>query len=148
MTDDKLRNVLLYSSNNSGGDWWLSDENWKALEDAGWVVHWFHSADTEHEGITHEETAGFGEHSHAYGPYLLRSVSDGTRWMGALATSAAKETDDPAVAVAEWEEITGENASDQGCNCCGPPHSFRYYDSEGNERYTFVEVVQTSLRWS
>lgn len=29
-----------YSANNSGGHWWLSDEQWKDLEDAGWVVNW------------------------------------------------------------------------------------------------------------
>lgn len=29
-----------YSSNNSGGDWWLSDDDWKALEAAGWVIEW------------------------------------------------------------------------------------------------------------
>jgi hypothetical protein len=29
-----------YSSNNSGGSWWLSDDDWKKLEDAGWVVEW------------------------------------------------------------------------------------------------------------
>ena len=29
-----------YSSNNSGGKWWLSDEDWKALEAAGWDVKW------------------------------------------------------------------------------------------------------------
>jgi len=29
-----------YSSNNSGGNWWLDDKNWKALETAGWKVEW------------------------------------------------------------------------------------------------------------
>ena len=29
-----------YSSNNSGGSWWLKDEDWKALEAAGWKVVW------------------------------------------------------------------------------------------------------------
>lgn len=29
-----------YSSNNSGGNWWLTDKNWKDLEDAGWEVDW------------------------------------------------------------------------------------------------------------
>ena len=31
---------VTYSSNNSGGDWWLNDADWKALEAAGWVVKW------------------------------------------------------------------------------------------------------------
>lgn len=29
-----------YDSNNSGGSWWLTDENWKDLEKGGWVVDW------------------------------------------------------------------------------------------------------------
>lgn len=29
-----------YSSNNSGGGWWLDDKDWYALETAGWVVDW------------------------------------------------------------------------------------------------------------
>lgn len=29
-----------YDSNNSGGSFWLKDEDWKALEDAGWHVNW------------------------------------------------------------------------------------------------------------
>ena len=29
-----------YDSNNSGGGWWLTDEDWHALEDAGWAVEW------------------------------------------------------------------------------------------------------------
>lgn len=29
-----------YESNNSGGSWWLTTEDWKNLEKAGWVVDW------------------------------------------------------------------------------------------------------------
>lgn len=29
-----------YSSNNSGGNWWLADSDWKNLEKAGWEVDW------------------------------------------------------------------------------------------------------------
>lgn len=29
-----------YLTNNSGGDWWLEDKDWKALEKAGWTVKW------------------------------------------------------------------------------------------------------------
>jgi len=29
-----------YDSNNSGGGWWLSLDDWKALEKAGWEVEW------------------------------------------------------------------------------------------------------------
>ena len=29
-----------YHSNNSGGSFWLSDSDWRALEAAGWKVNW------------------------------------------------------------------------------------------------------------
>ena len=29
-----------YSSNNSGGSWWLSDDDWRKLEKAGWEIQW------------------------------------------------------------------------------------------------------------
>lgn len=29
---------LVYSSNNSGGSFWLKERDWKALEAAGWVL--------------------------------------------------------------------------------------------------------------
>lgn len=35
-----MTKVIRYSSNNSGGSWWLSDDDWKALEKAGWAVNW------------------------------------------------------------------------------------------------------------
>jgi hypothetical protein len=31
---------ITYESNNSGGVWWLKDEDWNALHDAGWEVEW------------------------------------------------------------------------------------------------------------
>ena len=29
-----------YNAINSGGSWWLTDEDWHALEAAGWKVEW------------------------------------------------------------------------------------------------------------
>lgn len=31
---------VVYTSNNSGGEWWLSDKHWENLERAGWEVEW------------------------------------------------------------------------------------------------------------
>ena len=32
--------TVRYSSNNSGGSWWLSKSDWNKLEKAGWKVAW------------------------------------------------------------------------------------------------------------
>lgn len=40
VSDQVALPVIEYSSNNSGGDWWLDDEDWYALESAGWDVEW------------------------------------------------------------------------------------------------------------
>lgn len=81
--------TVRYSSNNSGGNWWLEDKDWKALEAAGWKVEW-------REG----------------------------RRLDALATEASKDFPDLGSAIREFEQITNQDASDEGCNCCGAPHCF------------------------
>ena len=103
MSDKTVR----YSSNNSGGDWWLTDEDWRALEREGWTVEWV-----------------------ASDPATFKFLDPDKRWLGALATAASKAFPDPYIAnaVRDWERITGHNASALGCTCCGPPHSFSAED--------------------
>lgn len=96
-----------YNSNNSGGEWWLEDEDWHALEAAGWVVDW---------------KAKSGERSLDPG---------GQRWLGALAISATREGLSLRDAVDEWERVTHKSSTDAGCPCCGQPHSFTEYDDAG-----------------
>ena len=31
---------IIYQTNNSGGKWWLTEQDWKDLESAGWNVEW------------------------------------------------------------------------------------------------------------
>lgn len=114
--------TLNYSSNNSGGSWWLTDKNWKDLEAAGWKVDW-----------VKDRKDRFG------------SPDSEGRWLGALATSASREVDDPEEGVAEWSEITGESPS---CNCCGEPHSFTFEDAEtGKTQYFSTYYGAISSGW-
>ena len=94
-----------YVSNNSGGRWWLTDEHWHALAAAGWTVDWYKD----------KESSIFGK---------------GERWLGALASRARKEFETPGDAVREFERLTGRDTTDDGCNCCGPPHSFSWGDGD------------------
>lgn len=48
------------------------------------------------------------------------------RWLGALSKEASKEFDNVGDAIREFERLTKQNASDEGCNCCGPPHGFEW----------------------
>lgn len=117
--------IVTYDSNNSGGFWWLSDSDWDALAEAGWNVHW--------GGRQHVKDA-------------LAPVEDtGQRYLGARAVSAAKKFERPEDAIEEFERVTGQDASDEGCNCCGNPHSFDYEDAEGNRHFTSVERVETRI---
>jgi hypothetical protein len=96
-----------YSSNNSGGDWWLDDEDWFALERAGWKVDW-------------EKDKKRG---------ILPAGPDG-RWLGALAKYATLtvEAEDDAraegLAIESWQQATHQDPDEEGCNCCGQPHWF------------------------
>lgn len=105
-----------YSSNNSGGDWWLTDHNWRDLEAAGWKVDW-----------RANKNSSFG-----------KTNADG-RWLGALATSASREGLSLRVAVAEWEDVTGLRAADAGCSCCGNPHSFSFEGDNGEQDWNDVD---------
>ncbi len=101
-----------YMSNNSGGDWWLKDKDWIALEKAGWEVAWV-----------------------KYTPnFLMKEGED--RWLGALAKKASKEFASVYEAIQEFEKITKQDVSDEGCSCCGAPHCFSWY-VEG--RYMYCE---------
>lgn len=92
-----------YSSNNSGGNWWLTDQNWLDLEKAGWEVAWVKGEKHYHGEV---------------------------RWLGALAKNATRKGLMLGEAITEWEKVTGENSSDLGCSCCGVPHEFTLYDGE------------------
>jgi hypothetical protein len=118
--------VLRYSSNNSGGSWWLSDDDWKALEKDGWDVEW--CADTETLAATLADENG--------------------RFLGALAISATLSTNDPEDGVESWETVTGEDSTDQGCGCCGSPHSFSFEDKDGNYKYFDTYTEKTGGSWS
>ena len=123
-----------YSSNNSGGSWWLSDDDWKSLENAGWDVNWAKDWDGEAAGG--------------------QMVDEDGRYMGALAHDATLECDSMADAIRSFEASTGQSASDEGCNCCAPPHSFSTDDGpngwecvSGEEVLSYLyENVPSSLR--
>lgn len=124
-----------YSSNNSGGYWWLKDEHWLALEAAGWEVSW------GGEYFCHSKNAFFNPRpankpepcdaedkcpGHKRFDSLDELNASGTeKFLDASATTAYKEFDTLADAIIDWEEATGMDASDAGCSCCGCPHTFR-----------------------
>lgn len=85
---------IKYNSNNSGGRWWLKDDDWRALEAAGWTVNWCKD-----------------DPRRAYGGGL---DADGVRWLGALAKNAEKDFETPAEAMQEFALVTGQNVSDEG----------------------------------
>lgn len=98
--------ILTYSTNNSGGGWWLEDEDWKALEKAGWKVFWMKGR----EDAPKNEIGDEGE----------------VRWLGALAKECAKVFDNSEEGISEFERVAHQSASDCGCECCGAPHSFQW----------------------
>lgn len=139
MHEEKTYNVE-YSSNNSGGSWWLTPEDWKALEDNGWTVEWLGKAFCGKDRYSWEgrvkpapQTCAKNKcHGHrqadSYEEAMLANPENW--WLGSIAREATIEvkaySDTLAEGVASmwWEEATGKNASEQGCNCCGQPHNF------------------------
>lgn len=110
-----------YSSNNSGGSWWLSDQNWRDLEAAGWDVEWYSKGGSR--------------------------FVEGDRFLGALATRATREGLSLRMAISEWEDVTGENSADLGCSCCGTPHSFSFEGDNGEHEYYSPEYPTSGSRY-
>jgi hypothetical protein len=106
--------TLRYSSNNSGGDWWLTDDDWRAMEAAGWKVDWY--ADSP-----------------------IFAPDENGRWLEALASKAEIQTDDPKKTIEEWAALVDEDPTDEGCNCCGQPHNFSYTDAGGKIHYVDID---------
>ena len=94
---------VVYSSNNSGGSWWLNDADWKALEANGWTVDWYNK-----DHIVFSEPNAKGEN----------------RFLDALATKATIEANSVEDAIEKWTTIIGQDAESEGCSCCGEPHYF------------------------
>jgi hypothetical protein len=96
---------IRYSANNSGGNWWVTDDDWRALERAGWTVEWFKDD-----------------------PYMSKTCDHDGRNIGALAWSATREAMSMGAAMAEFAAVTGQDPEEEGCECCGRPHQF--YDTQ------------------
>lgn len=124
---------LTYSSNNSGGSWWLEDSDWIALEEAGWTVIW----------------GGWNPRDNYETPKAVsaQEIIDGKvgRWLGAIAKEAWKDVKSPRKGIEEWEAIVGQDPGELGCTCCGPPHNFSWEDELGNYGH-MDHVVRSS--WS
>lgn len=104
--------TIEYNSNNSGGSWWLTDWQWDCLAANWWDVEW-------------------GGYSFDWEEKKTRKDAEERRYLWALATRAYRTYDDTddndyalAKAIHEFEELTGEEASATGCECCGRPHNF------------------------
>lgn len=122
-----------YSSNNSGGDWWLEDEDWKALEDAGWLVLWKTMElvfDENGKLIYDDNNLPKTKSAKAF------TLDSDERWLGALATKAFKVSPDIMTALREFEGITGQDVSHNGCGCCGSPHYFEWRDLETGQMFS------------
>lgn len=139
--------IVKYDSNNSGGSWWLKDDDWKKLEDAGWKVEWYNKEKPDPnceycegtgkitKNILKNNTMGLWS-TKDIGKRCFRCLHDENgRFLGALATKASKDFSTVKDALEEFEKITGQQVSDEGCSCCGPPHSFDWEDDKSNFNY-------------
>jgi hypothetical protein len=131
--------LIQYDSNNSGGSWWLEDKDWFALQEAGWKIIWaWEDFVYDNNGERTFDAEGFSVTEQKEG-------KDSTyRWLGCMAKYAFKNFDNIGDCLREFEKITGQNVCDEGCNCCGAPHSFswddEYCSGEGCAKYLYKTI--------
>lgn len=125
--------LVEYSSNNSGGDWWLKDKDWRALDKAGWKVIWARQEFAYNEEgdytFTKEGLPKVRVVRKSNSFYFSKKEG---RMLGALSSNAFKKFKTLKEALEEFENITGQTITDEGCNCCGPPHSFSWDNFKGD----------------
>lgn len=151
---DKI--LIEYNSNNSGGSWWLKDKDWLALEKAGWKIiradENFVYEKNEHKlgknGLpmtTRKSTSSFSSASMAQ-----KDDKGIPRWLGAMAKYAFKRFETIKDALVEFEKVTGADVMEEGCNCCGAPHSFSwkggYCSGEDCGEYLYGDKAKMSKR--
>ena len=126
-----MKKILIeYTTNNSGGSFWLKTKDWKKLEKAGWKLFGYDNfvyVDGDYkygkDGLPEKKESNekdmFGQYAH-YGFKFFSSIKE---------------------ALEEFEKLTGQDVSDEGCNCCGAPHSFSwdggFCSGEGCLEYLF-----------
>lgn len=146
--------LVEYNSSNSGGGWWLNDDDWKRLEKAGWEVKWggvyFCHSKWSKLPKGKENVCGDGEKCPGHRKYDTWEQVGDDKWLGCLSKEATKEFESISDALREFEEITGESVTDEGCNCCGAPHTF-YWDNKyasGDElsQYIYGDLGKLSKR--
>lgn len=151
--------LIEYSSNNSGGSWWLDKKDWIALEKAGWTVQWgsLYFCKSKYR-LTGEKTPNYkfkecASSEVCKGHRLFKSYKDMTNndtWLGCYAQYAKKDFNSPKEALEEFERVTGKSVMEEGCNCCGAPHSFSwnggYCSGEDCGEYLFGEIAKKSKR--
>ena len=128
---------ITYSSNNSGGGWWLKDADWKALEKAGWYCVWgqfyFCGSDSSFnkkhpEGNQEKCDKGKSCNGHRRFNSWEDVEKHKGHYLGSLTKEASKDFSSVKEALLEFQEITGQTVMNEGCNCCGAPHRFEWED--------------------
>ena len=136
--------VIEYNSNNSGGSWWLKDEDWLKLEAAGWKVQRATDGIVYENGNDKLDEDGLP----VFGP-SDQFTTNGKYLGSAFRQNAWKRFDSPGDAIREFEKLTGQDVMDEGCNCCGPPHSFSwdggYASGESCDEYLFPGKDEAKL---
>ena len=138
MTETTYR--VEYNSNNSGGNWWLSDDDWRKLEAAGWTVAWGGHDFCNSKFGSWGDAPKVAPDTHAEGECpghrlfdsYESAVASGYRWLGTLAGDATIEVKAPSHELAEeaarvlWmgDLDSKYDGNEAGCNCCGRPHGF------------------------
>ena len=127
--------LVEYSSNNSGGNWWLNDKDWKNLEKAGWLVVWHSKSFDYKNGNYQYDKNGLPKLKNKPDEFFCGELDKkgNYRWLRSLARIAFKRFDSITDALKEFEKITGEQVDYNGCNCCGAPHCFSWGENNSSD---------------
>jgi hypothetical protein len=116
-----------YTTNNSGGSFWLSDQKWLDLEQAGWTVMW-----GEHYDDSTKQVVRYASYQDlvAAGPKARFLNTAARRALIMLPDLPIPDSVLERLAKDVWGIATGMDPDAKGCDCCGPPHAFYVTNEE------------------
>jgi len=124
------KKMIEYHSNNSGGDRWLTDEDWINLEKAGWYVCWGDFVYCFCNEKDWKDVCKNKKECEGHRKYNSFEEAKKQEDCYCVAEYAKKPFDSIEESEDEFLKITGQRASEEGCECCGPPHSFEIIDED------------------
>jgi len=136
------RDVFFYREQGIWGGYHLPESSWDALASEGWLVGWFYDDPDSIGPVGQPFVSGLPTDD-----WLIpvAKPDPSVVYLGGVANSAIRLSDDPGATLKEWATITGEDPDELGCGCCSfYRHGFSIF-YKGSGKWTEMQRQVTAI---